>query len=102
MPGPESNHKPASAEGRFASTHWSVLLAAARTDSPEAQAALEKLCVAYWYPLYAYLRRRGRSPSEAEDLTQEFFAARVVTKRTFHGADPSAGRFRSWLVAGGD
>ena len=98
MPVPESDHKPASAEGRFASTHWSVVLAAARTASPEAQAALEKLCVAYWYPLYAYLRRRGHPPAEAEDLTQEFFATRVVTKRIFHGTEPGAGRFRSWLL----
>ena len=98
MPVPESDHRPASAEGRFASTHWSVVLAAARTASPEAQAALEKLCVAYWYPLYAYLRRRGHPPEEAEDLTQEFFASRVVTKRIFQGAEPGAGRFRSWLL----
>lgn len=98
MPAPESDPRPASAEGRFASTHWSVVLAAAKTQSPEAQAALEKLCVAYWYPLYAYLRRRGHSPAEAEDLTQEFFATRVVTKRIFQGADPGAGRFRSWLL----
>lgn len=98
MPTPESDHNPASAEGRFASTHWSVVLAAAKTESPEARAALEKLCVAYWYPLYAYLRRRGHSPAEAEDLTQEFFASRVITKRIFQGADPGAGRFRSWLL----
>jgi RNA polymerase sigma-70 factor (ECF subfamily) len=98
MPVPEPDHKPASAEGRFASTHWSVVLAAARTASPEAQAALEKLCVVYWYPLYAYLRRRGHPPAEAEDLTQEFFATRVVTKRIFLGAEPAAGRFRSWLL----
>lgn len=98
MPVPESDHKPASAEGRFASTHWSVVLAAARTESPEAQAALEKLCVVYWYPLYAYLRRKGHPPAEAEDLTQEFFVSRVVTKRIFQGVEPGAGRFRSWLL----
>jgi RNA polymerase sigma-70 factor (ECF subfamily) len=96
MAGTEDNRK--SAEGRFASTHWSVVLAAARTDSPEAQLALEKLCSAYWYPLYAYLRRSGSTPEEAEDLTQEFFASRVINKRVLQGVDPSAGRFRSWLL----
>ncbi len=95
---PEPKRRPFTGEARFASTHWSVVLAAAETSSPEAQAALEKLCAAYWYPLYAYLRRRGHPPAEAEDLTQEFFASRVVTKRIFQGADPSAGRFRSWLL----
>jgi len=92
-PGPAPN-----TEARFASTHWSVVLQAARTASPEAQSALEKLCRAYWYPLYAYLRRKGHSPHEAEDLTQEFFATRVVTKRIFEGMQPGTGRFRSWLL----
>ena len=86
------------AQKRFASTHWSVVLAAARTASPLAEAALEKLCIAYWYPLYAYLRRSGHAPHAAEDLTQEFFASRVVTKRIFQGIQPGAGRFRSWLL----
>lgn len=97
MPDAESNDRHAVQE-RFASTHWSVVLAAARTASPEAQAALEKLCVAYWYPLYAYLRGSGHSPHEAEDLTQEFFACRIVTRRIFQGVQPGAGRFRSWLL----
>lgn len=74
------------------------MLAAARTASPEAEAALEKLCVAYWYPLYAYLRRSGHAPHEAEDLTQDFFASRIVTKRIFQGIQPGAGQFRSWLL----
>ena len=95
---PGSEHKPPSAEDRFASTHWSVVLAAARTDSPEAQLALEKLCAGYWYPLYAYLRRAGSSQEEAEDLTQEFFATRVINKRVLQGLDPGSGRFRSWLL----
>jgi RNA polymerase sigma-70 factor (ECF subfamily) len=83
---------------RFASTHWSVILAAARTESPQARQALEKLCAAYWYPLYAYLRRSGSSPEEAEDLTQEFFATRVINRRVLQGVDPAGGRFRSWLL----
>jgi len=54
----------------FATTHWSVVVAAADTPSPESAAALETLCRAYWFPLYAYVRRQGSSPEEAQDLTQ--------------------------------
>ncbi|MBL9127471.1 MAG: sigma-70 family RNA polymerase sigma factor, partial [Verrucomicrobiales bacterium] len=82
----------------FATTHWSVVLKAARDDTPEAAAALEQLCADYWYPLYAYLRRRGHSPAEAEDLTQTFFAERVVTRRILRDVQPASGRFRSWLL----
>ena len=60
--------------GVFATTHWSVVLAAGQKDSPHTAAALEKLCRTYWYPLYAYVRRRGSSPEDAQDLTQSFFA----------------------------
>ena len=84
--------------GRFASTHWSVVLAAAQSASPEAEAALENLCLAYWYPLYAYLRRSGQSHHAAEDLAQEFFTSRIITRRIFRGMQPGAGRFRSWLL----
>jgi len=84
--------------GRFATTHWSVVLAAAQTQSSEAEGALEALCRQYWYPLYAWLRRKGRSPHEAEDLTQEFFARRIVTKLIFKGIRPGEGRFRTWLL----
>lgn len=98
MPAGDSKDQQSAAQGRFASTHWSVVLAAARTASPEAEAALENLCIAYWYPLYAYLRRSGHAPHAAEDLTQEFFASRIVTKRIFQGIQPGAGRFRSWLL----
>jgi DNA-directed RNA polymerase specialized sigma24 family protein len=63
------------AGGTFPTTHWSVVLSAGEGGpSPDAQAALERLCRAYWYPLYAYVRRQGRSVEEAQDLTQEFFA----------------------------
>ena len=58
----------------FLTTHWSVVLMAGSSDTPLAQAALEKLCRAYWYPLYAYVRRRGHTVEDAQDLTQEFFA----------------------------
>jgi len=74
------------------------VLAAAKTATPEAEAALQNLCIAYWYPLYAYLRKCGHAPHLAEDLTQEFFASRIITKRIFKGMQPGAGRFRSWLL----
>lgn len=98
MPVGDSKHQSTSHQERFSTTHWSVVLAAARTASPEAEAALEKLCLSYWYPLYAYLRRSGHPPHEAEDLTQEFFASRIVTKRVLRDLQPGAGRFRSWLL----
>ncbi len=59
---------------------------------------MEKLCHAYWYPLYAYLRRSGHATHAAQDLTQEFFATRIVTRRIFQGIQPTDGRFRSWLL----
>src|SRR5262249_35143404 len=81
----------------FGSTHWSDVLRAAGS-SPEAQDALSRLCDAYWFPLYAYLRRRY-PPDHAQDLTQEVFAREVVTRRIFEGVDPLRGRFRAWLLA---
>src|SRR5262245_46267247 len=59
---------------KFATTHWSVVLAAGQTDAPRSAVALEQLCRSYWYPLYAYVRRQGHDPHDAQDLTQEFFA----------------------------
>lgn len=87
-----------SARHSFETTQWTVVLAAAQTDSVAAQAALEELCRAYWFPLYAYLRRKGHPPEEARDLTQEYFATRVVTRRILQGVSPAGGRFRSWLL----
>lgn len=81
----------------FATTHWSVVLSASQRDSSEALAALEKLCRAYWRPLYAYIRRDGHDPTEAQDLTQEFFArflARDYLQRLHH----QNGKFRSFLL----
>lgn len=80
----------------FGSTQWSVVLAA-RGDSPDGRAALEKLCRAYWQPLYAYLRRRGQSPADAEDLVQGFFVCLFETE-FLHRPDPEKGRFRGYLV----
>jgi RNA polymerase sigma factor (sigma-70 family) len=88
----------AGAERWFATTHWSVVLAAGRADSREAAGALETLCRAYWYPLYAYLRRTGFAPADAEDLTQDFFA-RLIEKNFASRADRQKGRFRSFLLA---
>ena len=67
---------PESAKPReyFATTHWTMVLDAGRSDSIRAREALAQLCQTYWYPLYAYIRRRGESPADAEDLTQGFFA----------------------------
>jgi RNA polymerase sigma-70 factor (ECF subfamily) len=82
---------------RFASTRWSVVAAAGRKESPEARAALAVLCQAYWYPLYAYARRRLASADDARDLTQEFFA-RLLEKDYLQAADPRRGKFRSFLL----
>lgn len=60
---------------------------------------MERLCAAYWYPLYAFLRRQGMDEQAAKDMTQEFFVQRVVTRRVFRGIDPAQGKFRSWLLA---
>jgi RNA polymerase sigma factor (sigma-70 family) len=81
----------------FATTHWSVVLAAGHKSSPNADAALATLCETYWFPLYAYVRRRGHNVSEAQDLTQEFFA-RLLEKDYVAAADPQRGRFRAFLL----
>lgn len=81
----------------FATTHWSVVLAARHRDSPEAQAALDKLCQRYWRPIYAFIRRRGHKLEDSQDLTQEFFA-RFIEKDYVHAADSSKGRFRTLLL----
>jgi RNA polymerase sigma factor (sigma-70 family) len=81
----------------FRTTHWSVVLAAAERGSPGADEALARLCQAYWYPLYAFIRRRGHGPEEAEDLTQEFFA-RLVDKNYLMGITVEGGKFRSYML----
>ncbi|MEO6034733.1 MAG: sigma-70 family RNA polymerase sigma factor [Verrucomicrobiota bacterium] len=82
----------------FATTHWSVVMAAKQGDSSEANAALEKLCRAYWRPLYAYIRRDGQDATEAQDLTQEFFA-RFLAKDYLQRLHRPEGKFRSFLLA---
>jgi DNA-directed RNA polymerase specialized sigma24 family protein len=81
----------------FVTTHWSVVLTAGRRDTPRAQAALEQLCQTYWYPLYAYVRRRGHSVEDAQDSTQEFFR-RLLAGNWVGGADRAKGRFRTFLL----
>jgi RNA polymerase sigma factor (sigma-70 family) len=75
-----------------------VVLTAGRSDTTHARAALENLCQAYWHPLYAYVRRRGYSPEDAQDLTQEFFA-RLLERNAVATVTPEKGRFRSFLLA---
>ena len=81
----------------FASTHWSVVLAAGHRSSPDAHEALAKLCGDYWFPLYAYARRRVRDVHEAQDLTQAFFAE-LLAKDFLAAARPGRGRFRAFLL----
>ena len=89
---------PASGAGRFATTRWTVVLAAGGSDTTAARAALEDLCRIYWPPLYSFVRRRGHAPQDAQDLTQEFFA-RLLARHDLERADPAKGRFRSFLLA---
>src|SRR5262245_38131789 len=82
---------------QFATTHWSVVLTAGESTSTEAKQALEILCRAYWYPLYAYVRRKGYDAPDAQDLTQEFFA-RLLARNYLRVADRNRGKFRSFLL----
>ena len=82
----------------FETTHWSTVLAAGHQSTGPGRQALTTLCQTYWYPLYAYLRRRGHNAEDAEDLTQGFFT-RMFEKGTLGVADPERGRFRSFLLA---
>lgn len=81
----------------FLTTHWSVVMGARAADSKRARAALETLCRTYWYPLYAFVRRFGHSPHDAEDLVQSFFA-QCLEKDYLRAADREKGRFRSFLL----
>src|SRR5215469_16323961 len=82
----------------FATTHWTLVLAARERNSPQAHDALAALCRSYWFPLYAFIRRQGHSADEAQDLTQEFFA-RLLEKDFLGDVDRDKGRFRSFLLA---
>jgi RNA polymerase sigma-70 factor (ECF subfamily) len=93
-------NNPAQEEQRrwFTTTHWSVVLAAKQGDVSHAAAALENLCRTYWPPLYAYIRREGHDATEAQDLTQEFFA-RLLAKDYLQNLRHQQGKFRSFLLA---
>src|SRR3954468_10161492 len=82
---------------QFITTRWSLVLAAADRDAPEARSAMESLCRTYWYPLYAFVRRSGYGHDDAIDLTQGFFT-KMLEKNDLKSVDPSRGRFRSWLL----
>jgi RNA polymerase sigma-70 factor (ECF subfamily) len=98
-----STNQPGTPAGRapgdiFATTHWTVVLAAGAKPAPEADVAMEELCRTYWYPLYAYIRRQGCSREDAEDLTQGFFA-RFLARNYLEGLSGDKGRFRAFLLA---
>jgi RNA polymerase sigma-70 factor (ECF subfamily) len=82
---------------RFVTTHWSLVLRAGQADADSVSEALKELCQTYWYPLYCFIRRQGRPPHEAEDLTQGFFA-RLLEKNFVAEARQERGKFRSFLL----
>jgi RNA polymerase sigma-70 factor (ECF subfamily) len=84
-------------EAWFLTTHWSVVLSAREQPSAQSAAALETLCRTYWPPLYAYIRRQGQSPADAQDLAQEFFA-RLLRKDSLHSVARAKGKFRTFLL----
>ena len=95
MPDPEADSSP---RAPFPTTRWSRVAAAGDPADPEARAALEALCRAYWYPLYAFIRRKGSGPEEAADLTQAYFV-RLLGTDLLARADRDKGRFRAFLRA---
>jgi len=87
-----------SGDESFLTTHWSLVLRAGGEDSERAQLALASLCRSYWYPLYAFVRRKGVAAQDAEDVVQSFFA-RLLDKQALSQVRPEKGRFRSFLLA---
>ena len=81
----------------FNTTHWSVVLLAGQSQSPQSDEALEKLCRMYWPPLYVFIRRRGYAEEDARDLTQEFFRL-LLQRHDFGAVDPGKGKFRTFLL----
>jgi len=97
---PDTNSsKPATphSDARFATTHWTVVLAAGSPDSSRYREALETLCRTYWFPLYAYLRRHGNDQHDAAEYTQAFFA-KILEKQSLNTIKPPPGKFRSFLL----
>jgi DNA-directed RNA polymerase specialized sigma24 family protein len=98
MTGRETANGPgAVAQSVFATTHWSVVLAAGQEDTPQSASALEQLCRTYWYPLYAYVRRQGYDVADAQDLTQGFFV-HILSRGFLKRATPAKGKFRSFVL----
>ncbi len=99
MSHPDGQAQTSSTGGKwFSTTHWSVILAAKGSDLRKSQDALEQLCSTYWYPLYAYTRRCGHNPHDAQDLTQGFFA-RLFEDNFLERVEADKGKFRSFLLA---
>lgn len=97
---PASQNPPAvfaPGEGKFTATHWSGVLKAGQAGQPGAAQALEKLCCAYWYPVYAWIRSRGHGPEEAQDLTQDFFVS-LLHRQSLASVSQDKGRFRTFLI----
>lgn len=92
------NHSGGGPGDIFATTHWTVVLAAGRKHTPQSDEALEQLCKTYWFPLYAYIRRRGHTKEDAEDLTQAFFT-KFLEKNYLENLSNERGRFRAFLLA---
>jgi RNA polymerase sigma factor (sigma-70 family) len=93
----QPSESPAQPIGIFATTHWSVVVRAGDSTSPENASALERLCRTYWYPLYVFVRRKGNSHDDANDLTQAFFE-RFLEKRYLRLVDSNRGKFRTFLL----
>ncbi|MEI8288136.1 MAG: sigma-70 family RNA polymerase sigma factor [Verrucomicrobiota bacterium] len=93
----KTSSAPVNPRAVFATTHWSVVLSAADSDTHHARDALARLCQSYWYPLYTYVRRRGYAAHDAQDLTQAFFL-RLMERRWVADADRERGRFRTFLL----
>lgn len=95
----DGDSRPEDRSGRehFTNTRWSLVLQAGAVASPSSVEALEQLCRAYWPPIYGFLRRRGQSPHDAQDITQGFFAA-LLRRNDFAQADQAKGRFRTYLL----
>jgi len=91
------DHALAPSHAAFVSTHWSMVLAAGHSSAPGAREALGKLCGSYWFPLYAFIRRQGHTPHDAQDSTQQFFVW-LIEHKHLRVADAERGKFRSFLL----
>jgi len=99
MPATEAQaNSPQNTQANFTQTHWSLVVQAANSSSPEAREKLNELCQKYWYPLYAFIRRQGHDSHKAKDLTQSFFV-HLLEKDLVKRASPQKGKFRSFLLA---